>query len=648
MPGKPLEGFGQCLRTCATHPHLSTRQATAPPCPSVAAAFVVLCLFTVSSFSVRAEQLPDRPAADIGEDSRRAFAQLQQSCAAAAPSLDRMRDLVGLDLCLLYEDYQRIVDRLRDNRGVDVATVEPVINMLLGSAILGWEAVAPRFATSWDRKPEFRILAPRIASTLSASQRLRWVATLLLVDRFVDRNLLTFIDNGVAVEQAIRGAVGPTGYVYVDFDAALVGPFDTGEEWEKATARRAVFQRGVAAFSDPETATHVRLSDSDLEEGRRLADPAALSQLLSYLGVDVTEVITGERSNRGSILPIAPLLRQQYEAVGEFIVEQRWEEAQEDLVLRPIDGVLTAAGDFYQESVSEVCRQRIGDVDGAWAVVESIAELSSLSYEQREQFRKTILVPALAATSACSHGALLSAFRAAVDREYTSRLLQVRDNMRATYGNLWHRELWVASRVISTIGYEGQLDTLRTQYESTYDARADDIEAFLRTMEERDAAHARQMAEAMAETKGELAKLNAETERLRISGEIELEKVVEQATLSYMSTWEEMSAKRFESSESTRRMLGVARIEGASEEKIAEINAGHEYRIAELEAEREEKLATIEAELRIALSEDDVEAESIRRQLEREIALIEERKAVTVAEIRAGRGSAERSSQSGR
>ena len=219
------------------------------------------------SLSAQAEQLQDRPAVTAADDSRTAFDTLQQSCAVGAPSLDRLRVVLQLDICILYADYEHIVARLRDDRATDFATIEPALSALLGPDTVDWEPIAARLATNRDGE-QFRLLAPRFVPTLSASQRLRWVSTLLLLDRLLDRNLLTFLDNDVPVEQALRSALGGrrSNYVYVDFDAALALPFSNADEWDKATMRRAAFAVGSsAAFFDPETASHMRLRDSDLE-----------------------------------------------------------------------------------------------------------------------------------------------------------------------------------------------------------------------------------------------------------------------------------------------------------------------------------------------------------------------------------------------
>ena len=303
----------------------------------------------------------------------------------------------------------------------------------------------------------------------------------------------------------------------------------------------------------------------------------------------------------------------------------------------PSRGVLTASAEVYREAVAEACRERLSDGERAWAMVESIPQLASLPYERREQLRTTIFAAAVADTSTCDRGVLRARFRAAVDREYTTRLMQARENMRATYGERWDREMWVASRVIATLGYDGEQEELRTQYEEQYDVRANALEDFLRTMEERDATHGREMEAALAEREGTLARLTAELEGARSTGNLELQKVIEQARWEYLGTWEEAAAKRFESSQATRRLLGDARISAASGEKIAAITTDHEYRTSELDAERDERLATLQASVDIALSEDDVEEAAIRRRLERERALIDERKAVRVAEIEAAR-----------
>ena len=305
------------------------------------------------------QQTASRPSA---VQTAATFRRLQQDCLSRAPIVEELRASFGLNICEIASVYQDTVDSHRRARDAELQLLEFVVLHLTRVSLddLPSGTFSP---VSFQRTPDghrYRLLAPPTASDLTREQKLRWVGTLALVDRYVDPDLIRRIEEGIPLDEALQIALGPTGYAYVDFTERLPGTPTSATERERADAR-ARDLRGTA-FAVANDGSYWTLDPGHIANGRIFARRDATRSLLDYLDIINTAVVTTAVLPRGLLVPVVPMLPYQYEYIGPLIVEHGWDSGSTlGLDTRPGANAVEAIAAYANAFMVSACRQRLGD-----------------------------------------------------------------------------------------------------------------------------------------------------------------------------------------------------------------------------------------------------------------------------------------------
>ena len=572
------------------------------------------------------------------------FRRLQQDCLGDAPIVTELRDSFDLDICEISSVYDATVEQHHQARDQELELLTFVVSRLTYFSLNDVQSDGLiQYLQNGPAGDRYRLFAPRTITTLTPEQRLRWVATLALLDTYVDPALIRRIEEGVPFDRALAIALGANGYAYVDFDEAVPGTLTSATERQRAAARVTALSHGTVAFAAGNDADYLTLDAAHLAGGTVLAPDAAVQSLLAHL--DLVNGAVTATSPRGRLATVVPALPYQFQDLGALVVERGWRHAPD---VRPDSrpGVAAAAASaaYAAEVLAGVCQQRLGDPGVAWAYVGAAPDLPPLldDYELASRFRATVFSRALSAIDAdseCSYGTALiaSRFRTAFDAVHMERLERARQELEAVYGERWHRTLWIATRFLLATQLGAQGRELRLiDLEEEYSRRENEVLAFRRESASSARAHQREMQTLRISTDTTLQEARINADALTGAARLEALASIETAERQLQRARAESDAKVRTAEEAREQAIATARINATSAIELAVENNRSAIELETLKAESRIQEVQISANAEVAVAESNVEQAAIRERSARQVEAMRAERDERIANIEQG------------
>lgn len=573
------------------------------------------------------------------------FRRLQQDCLDDAPIVTDLRESFGLDICEISSVYAATVDQHHQARDQELELLTFVVSRLTHYSLDDVQSDGLiQYLQNGPAGERYRLFAPRTLSTLTPDQRLRWIATLALLDTYVDPALIRRIEEGVPLDRALAIALGANGYAYVDYDEAVPGTLTSATERQRAAARAAALSQGTAAFAAGNDADYLALDAAHLDGGAVLARDASIQSLMAHL--TIVNGAVAATSPRGRLATVVPALPYQFEDLGALVIERGWRhESDVRSDSRPGVAAVAASADYAAEVLAAACQQRLGDPGVAWAYVGEAPDLPPLldDYERASRFRATVFARALSAIDAdvdCSYGTVVieARFLTAFDVVHMDRLENARRDLEAVYGERWHRIMWIATRLLSAdqFGTPAQREARLIALEEEYTRRENAVVAFQRESASSARAHQREMETLRVSTDTALEEARIKANALTDAARLEALAAIETAERQLQRARAESDAKVRAAEEAREQAIATARINATSERELAAENNRIAIELETLKADTRIQEAQIRANAEVAVAQRNVEQAEIRRLSANEVEKIRQETAVSIANIEQG------------
>ena len=567
------------------------------------------------------------------------FGVVVELCFGGAQIVDDLRRVTELDICQVQDRYDEIGRQHRRDREAGQRVLEFLVSRLTSFSLqdLPWADLLARVEQRDANGHSYRVFASRIGR--DSAQRLRWIAPLLLVDRFVDPHLVRRVEEGVALGDAVGMALGANGYAYVDRTTTPVGG------WSHAVARRMVVARtegalrgvGFELHADEPSGQYMTLSRV-FTGNRVFVSGGVPERLREFLEVVDLTVVPREDYLRGDVFPVVPLLPYQYEAVGDLVVEHGWDPSAGGVAeVRPFAGMIVALARQATEVVVQACTERLDTADQAWVYVTRAENLPTAMKNDDELWRDVIFAEAMGEVDAqrecLSVGGIEAKFRAAFDAAYLDRRAAALRRLEEAYGAAWRRAFWVGARLVGCVRLsqdDCDVPRERASYEEQYDRMMERV---------REIAWQRERAAQELQTQREAAASALELAETKAAAMIEKERIAAQATLQRVEADLEKARLEAEASvrraeEAHRQAIEVATIEGRSAVELARLNNEHELKKISTEADAKVRVAELEVQAKIAVAESETDSARLRAETDEQIARIRKDQATEVALLR--------------
>lgn len=573
------------------------------------------------------------------------FRRLQQDCLDDAPIGTDLRESFGLDICEISSVYAATVEQHHEARDQELELLTFVVSRLTHYSLDDVQSDGLiQYLQNGSAGERYRLFAPRTLSTLTPEQRLRWIATLALLDTYVDPALIRRIEEGVPLDRALAIALGANGYAYVDYDEAVPGTLTSATERQRAAARATALSQGTAAFAAGNDADYLALDAAHLDGGAILAQDASIQSLMAHL--TIVNGAVAATSPRGRLATVVPALPYQFEDLGALVIERGWRhEADVRPNSRPGVAAVAASADYAAEVLAAACQQRLGDPGVAWAYVGEAPDLPPLldDYELASRFRATVFARALSAIDAdvdCAYGTVVIAarFLTAFDVVHMDRLENARQDLESVYGERWHRTMWIATRVLlgGQIGDPAQREARLIALEEEYTRRENAVVAFQQESASNAMAHQREMETLRVSTDTALKEARVKANALTDAARLEALAAIETADRQLQRARAESDAKVRAAEEAREQAIATARITAASEMEVAAENNRSAIELERLKADIRIQEVRVRADAELAVAERNVEQEEIRRRSASDVENIRARVAERIANIQQG------------